>query len=104
MTPDLQKSSKNLEILIKFLFLETTKKVFIHNQNNILDSFWRILGSYNENEDLVIFEKFHDPGPAKKFKKFGNILKKIFFSKQPKKSQFTFGTTFRVVLVNFRLI
>ena len=25
----------------------------------------------NENEDLVIFEKFHDPGPAKKLKKFG---------------------------------
>ena len=85
MTPDLQKSSKNLEILIKFLFLETTKKVFIHNQNNILDSFWRILGSYNENEDLVIFEKFHDPGPAKKLKKFGNF-KKFFFSRNNQKS------------------
>ena len=39
-----------------------------------------------KNFFLLIFEKFHDPGPAKKFKKFGNFKKKFFFSKQPKKS------------------
>ena len=31
------------------------------------------------------------------------MLKKFFCSKQPKKSYFTFGTTFWVDLVNFRL-
>ena len=31
-----------------------------------------MLGRYNENEDLVIFENLHDPGPAKKFKKCEN--------------------------------
>ena len=39
MTPDLQKSSKNLEILKKIFFLETTKKVLIHVRNNISGSF-----------------------------------------------------------------
>ena len=57
MTPDLQKSSKNLEILKKIFFLETTKKVLINVQNNISGSFGEFPGSYNENEDLVIFEK-----------------------------------------------
>ena len=33
------------------------------------------LRQINENEDLVIFEKFHDPGPAKKFKKCENFQK-----------------------------
>ena len=39
MTPDLQKSSKNLEILKNFFFLGTTKKVLIHVRNNISGSF-----------------------------------------------------------------
>ena len=34
---------------------------------------------------IVIFEKFHDPGPVKKLKKFGNI-KKNFFSRNNQKS------------------
>ena len=41
-----------------------------------------------KNEDLVIFEKFHDPGPAKKFKKFGN-LNKIFISRNDQKSLYS---------------
>ena len=39
MTPDLQKSSKNLEIIKKKFFLETTIKVLIHVRNNISGSF-----------------------------------------------------------------
>ena len=39
MTPDLQKSSKNLEIIKKKFFLEITKKVLIHVPNNISGSF-----------------------------------------------------------------
>ena len=31
-----------------------------------------MLEGYNENEDLVIFENLHDPGPAKKFKRCEN--------------------------------
>ena len=38
-------------------------------------------------QDLDIFEKFHDPGPAKKFKKFGNV-KKIFLLETTKKVLF----------------
>ena len=49
----------------KILFLQTTKNLNSKFRNNILGTFLRILGSYFENEDLVIFEKFHDPGPAK---------------------------------------
>ena len=36
------------------------------------------LRQINENEDLVIFEKFHDPGPAKKFKKCENFQKNFW--------------------------
>ena len=39
MTPDLQKSSKNLEMLKKIFLLETTKKVLFHVRNNILGRF-----------------------------------------------------------------
>ena len=65
---------------VKKTFLVVSRTTF----RVVLVNFLRL---YNENEDLVIFEKFHDPGPAKKFKKFGNILKKMF-SRNNQKSLF----------------
>ena len=38
LTPDVQKSSKNLEILKQIFFPETTKKILIHVLDNILSS------------------------------------------------------------------
>ena len=38
-----------------------------------------MLGSYFEYKDFVIFEKFHDPEPAKKFKNL-EIVRKNFFT------------------------
>ena len=77
MTPDLQKSSKNLEMLKKFFCSKQPKKSYF----TFGTTFWVDLVNFrlnNENEELVVFEKFHEPGPAKKFKKFGNIQKKFF--------------------------
>ena len=39
MTPDLQKSSKNLKFLKKLILLETTNNVLIHLANTISGSF-----------------------------------------------------------------
>ena len=39
MTPDLQKSSKNLKIFEKNFWTETTKKVLIYVPNVLSDSF-----------------------------------------------------------------
>ena len=68
---------------------KTTKKVLIHVHLEILEqNFWVVLVNFRliyGNEDLVIFEKFHDPGPAKKFKKFGKPKKKNFFLETTKK-------------------
>ena len=86
MTPDLQKSSKNLEFFKNFFLLETTKKVLIYVPNTILGSFSEFQAPIFEYKDLVIFEIFHDPGPAKKFKKFEIFQKIFFYSKQPRKS------------------
>ena len=84
MTPDLQKCSKNLEMLKKFFCSKQPKKSYF----TFGTTFWVDLVNFrlnNENEELVVFEKFHEPGPAKKFKKFGNF-KKIFFSRNNQKS------------------
>ena len=83
MTPDLQKSSKN-EIFPKHISTQNHQESLNSRSGQDYWYFLWILGSYFGYKDFVIFEKFHDLGPAKRFKNL-KFLEKFFLLRTIKK-------------------
>ena len=85
MTPDLQKSSKNLKFFKKNFLLETTKKVLIYVPKNILGSFSEFQAHIFNIRTQSFLKNFMTPDLQKSSKNL-KFCKNFFYSKQPRKS------------------
>ena len=81
MTPDLQKSSKNLKFFKKFFLLETTKKVLIDVPNTILGSFSEFQALIFNKRTQSFLKNFMTPDLQKSSKNL-KFFKIFFYLKQ----------------------
>ena len=80
--PGYAKKLKKWEIFTDFFGRNNLKSFKIRPQHHLWSFRW-ISGPQLSKKNLVIFQKFHDPGHAKKLKQWEVYTKIIFASKQP---------------------
>ena len=84
MTPDLQKSSKNVKIFKKNFGTETTKKVLIYIQSSVPGSFGEFLADMMKMSTYRFLKNFMTPDLRKSSKNV-KIFKKIVWTETTKK-------------------
>ena len=82
----MQKKFKKWQFQKKFILLETTLKVLKYVPNTICIVSYKFQAYISQKKKSTISQKIFDPGYAKKFKNWQSFKKKLFCSKQPKKS------------------